>query len=199
MRKFLAFFCVFVFISCSSDEKMQDDFAFDKFKEGETVVLENVYGGSKTIVRTQNGFVVQGEEDKVLIFDFFGTFCPPCKEEAPFLTDLWKENSSKLVLIGLDHFEEVSDDEVRKFAHEFGAYYFLSNSPNNKRLIAQILHDIDYANMEQLPFKVMLYKGEYQTVSDYYRPENEKGLKYYLGSVPVSLINSDLHKVLNDE
>ena len=54
-------------------------------------------------------------------------------------------------------------------------------------------------NMEQLPFKVMLYKGEYQTVSDYYRPENEKGLKYYLGSVPVSLINSDLHKVLNDE
>ena len=156
-----------------------------------------MHGGSKNIVRTQNGFVVEGEEDKVLLFDFFGTFCQPCKEEAPFLTDLWKENSKHFVLIGLDHFEEVSDDEIRKFAHEYGAYYFLSNSPKNQRLISQILEDIAYKNMEQLPFKVMLYKGEYQSLSDYRRPENEKGLKYYLGSVPISLINSDIHKILN--
>ncbi len=197
MKKILLFFCVFVFISCSTEESINDDFAFEKFELGEKISLENVHGGSKNIVRTQNGFVVEGEEDKVLLFDFFGTFCQPCKEEAPFLTDLWKENSKHFVLIGLDHFEEVSDDEIRKFAHEYGAYYFLSNSPKNQRLISQILEDIAYKNMEQLPFKVMLYKGEYQSLSDYRRPENEKGLKYYLGSVPISVINSDIHKILN--
>lgn len=39
---------------------------------------------------------------------------------------------------------------------DYGAYYFLSNGSSNDRIIAQILKDIDYQNMEQLPFKVVL-------------------------------------------
>ena len=198
MNKIIIFLLfAFIFTSCSNEEPIKDDFAFERFKLGEKISLENVHGGNKTIVRTEKGFVIEGEEDKFILFDFFGTFCQPCKEEAAFLTDLWKENSKHLVLIGLDHFEEVSDDEVKKFAHDYGAYYFLSNSPKNQRIISQILEDINYANMEQLPFKVLLYKGEYQTVSDYYRPENKNGLKFYLGSVPISVINNDINTILN--
>ncbi len=43
-----------------------------------------------------------------------------------------------------------------KIADDYGAYYFLSNGGSNDRIIAQILKDIDYQNMEQLPFKVVL-------------------------------------------
>lgn len=58
--------------------------------------------------------------------------------------------------MGLTHFEDVSDETVKKFADDYGAYYFLSNDSQNDRIIAQILKDIDYQSMEQLPFKVVM-------------------------------------------
>ncbi|MFR4830170.1 MAG: TlpA family protein disulfide reductase, partial [Campylobacter upsaliensis] len=135
-----------------------------------------------------------GEEDKILMFDFFGTFCQPCKEEALELSKLWQNNSKHFVIIGLSHFEEVSDEEVLKFAKDYNAFYFLSNSKEKDRLIAQILKDISYQNMELLPFKVVLKDGVYQNVSDFWN--KGKKVQFYLGKVPSELIQEDINTIL---
>ncbi|NDJ26643.1 thioredoxin [Campylobacter sp. MIT 12-8780] len=181
------------FIACENQEQVQNDFLFDEYQKGDEITLQSVNGGSKTLVRTQNGFVIKGEEEKIVMLDFFGTFCAPCKEEASHLTQLWKNNAKNFVLIGLTHFESVSDEAVRQFAHDFGAFYFLSNSDQNARIIAQALKDINYQNMEQLPFKVVLQNGEYQDLSDYYN--NAKSVKFYLGKVPTELMQEDLNTI----
>jgi len=197
MKKNIGLFlilCLGVFFTgCFEDEKIQNDFVFKEFKTNDKILLHSVNGGSKVLVRTQNAFVLEGEEDKVLMIDFFGTFCNPCKEEALELSKLWKNNAKKFFIIGLTHFEDVSDEMVKKFADDYGAYYFLSNSKENDRIIAQILKDINYQNMEQLPFKVVIKDGIYQNLSDFWNG-GEK-IKYYLGKVPTSTMQEDLNRI----
>lgn len=196
MKKILTLLLIslaFFLNACSKEEKIQNDFMFKEYHKGDKIVLKSVNGGSKTLIRTDKGFVVEGEEGKVLMFDFFGTFCAPCKEEALDLSKLWRNNSNKFIIIGLTHFEDVSDKTVKKFADDYGAYYFLSNSSSNNRIIAQILKDIDYQSMEQLPFKVVLKNGIYQKVSDYWN--NNTPTNFYLGKIPTELMQKDLNKI----
>lgn len=195
MKKILALsLCLWAFVACSKEEVV-NDFVFDEFKLGEKVALQSINGATITLVRAEKGFFVEGEEDKVLMMDFFGTFCAPCKEEAAHLTQLYKKNAKEFILIGLTHFEDVSDEVVRKFANDYGAFYFLSNSKQNARIIAQVLKDINYQNMEQLPFKVVFKNGSYQSVQDFW---NKGGrVNFYLGKVPTELMQEDLNAILD--
>ncbi|EAI8172975.1 TlpA family protein disulfide reductase [Campylobacter upsaliensis] len=190
---FSAFLIAFLFMACASED-VKNELDFKEFTLGEKVLLRSVNGGEKTFVRKEKGFVIEGEEDKILMFDFFGTFCQPCKEEALELSKLWQNNSKHFVIIGLSHFEEVSDEEVLKFAKDYNAFYFLSNSKEKDRLIAQILKDISYQNMELLPFKVVLKDGVYQNVSDFWN--KGKKVQFYLGKVPSELIQEDINTIL---
>ncbi|EAH6236067.1 redoxin domain-containing protein [Campylobacter upsaliensis] len=190
---FSAFLIAFLFMACASED-VKNELDFKEFALGEKVLLKSVNGGEKTFLRKEKGFVIEGEEDKILMFDFFGTFCQPCKEEALELSKLWQNNSKHFVIIGLSHFEEVSDEEVLKFAKDYNAFYFLSNSKEKDRLIAQILKDISYQNMEQLPFKVVLKNGVYQNVSDFWN--KGKKVQFYLGKVPSELIQEDINAIL---
>lgn len=185
-----------VFSGCS-EEKVVNDFEFKEFEEGEQITLQSVMDKQLVLVRQNGGFVILNDEKKVLMVDIFGTFCAPCKEEAPHLTQLWRKNADKFTLIGLTHFESVSDDEVRNFANNYGAFYFISNQKQNERLVKQILKDINYQNMEQLPFKVVLKNGVYQSVQDFWS-KGEK-VKFYLGKVPTSLMEEDLKGILDDK
>ncbi|TXE83566.1 TlpA family protein disulfide reductase [Campylobacter peloridis] len=202
MKKFTYLFltCIFAILinACSTEERIENDFAFAEYKINDEILLKSVNGGEKTLVRTQNGFVIKGEEDKILMFDFFGTFCTPCQEEAPHLTSLWQKNAKSFIIIGLSHFENVSDQAVKDFAIKYGAYYFLSNSKENDRIIAQALKDINYQNMEQLPFKVVLKNGSYQDLTDFWNKDSKKYVKYYLGKVSTQTMQDDITRILNE-
>lgn len=196
---FLSAFLAFVlgaFSGCA-EEKVVNDFEFKEFEEGEQITLQSVMDKQLVLVRQNGGFVILNDEKKVLMVDIFGTFCAPCKEEAPHLTQLWRKNADKFTLIGLTHFESVSDDEVRNFANNYGAFYFISNQKQNERLVKQILKDINYQNMEQLPFKVVLKNGVYQSVQDFW--SKGKKVKFYLGKVPTSLMQEDLKGILGQK
>ncbi|EPE3793472.1 thioredoxin domain-containing protein [Campylobacter lari] len=201
MKKFAYLFFTFAFAflisACSGEEKIENEFAFAEYKIDDEILLKSVNGGEKTLVRTQNGFVVKGEENKILMFDFFGTFCTPCQEEATHLTNLWQKNTDNFIIIGLSHFENVSDQTVKDFAIKYGAYYFLSNSKENDRIVAQALKDINYQSMEQLPFKVVLKDGIYQDLTDFWNKDSKSYVKYYLGKVSTEIIQEDITRILN--
>lgn len=99
--------------------------------------------------------------------------------------------------MGLTHFEDVSDETVKKFADDYGAYYFLSNDSQNDRIIAQILKDIDYQSMEQLPFKVVMKNGIYQNLSNYW--DSNTSTNFYLGKIPTDFIQDDLDKIYKEK
>jgi cytochrome c biogenesis protein CcmG/thiol:disulfide interchange protein DsbE len=56
---------------------------------------------------------------KAVVVNFWASWCLPCKEEAPFLEEVWRENRDRgLVVVGLDAKDFRAD--ARRFADRFG-------------------------------------------------------------------------------
>jgi thiol-disulfide isomerase/thioredoxin len=57
---------------------------------------------------------------KVVIVDFWGTWCPPCRKEIPHFVGLYKDYKDKgLEIVGLNYNEEGTPDEVKKTIKAF--------------------------------------------------------------------------------
>ena len=199
MKKLLlVLLCAFalVFLGCSKNESESYSLGeYAPFKDGEEISLKSVSGASVSLVRTDKGFVLKGS-DKIVMLDIFGTFCEPCKAEAPHLMD-YQLNHDDFMLIGLITFEQISDkDVIEKFIKPFNAYYFITNEgEKNERLISQVLADIDYDSALSLPFKVVLKGGKYELLSDNLGERGGKEALYYLGAVSSELVAKDLEKI----
>ena len=199
MKKLLlVLLCAFalVFLGCSKNESESYSLGeYAPFKDGEEISLKSVSGASVSLVRTDKGFVLKGS-DKIVMLDIFGTFCAPCKSEAPHLMD-YQLNHDDFMLIGLITFEQISDkDVIEKFIKPFNAYYFIANEgEKNERLISQVLADIGYDSALSLPFKVVLKGGKYELLSDNLGERGGKEALYYLGAVSSELVAKDLEKI----
>ena len=199
MKKLLlVLLCAFalVFLGCSKNESESYSLGeYAPFKDGEEISLKSVSGASISLVRTDKGFVLKNS-DKIVMLDIFGTFCEPCKAEAPHLMD-YQLNHDDFMLIGLITFEQISDkDVIEKFIKPFNAYYFIANEgEKNERLISQVLADIDYDSALSLPFKVVLKGGKYELLSDNLGERGGKEALYYLGAVSSELVAKDLEKI----
>lgn len=186
---------VLFFVGCSDDKIADGPLIIEPYKNGDKIVLKNIHGGSKTLLRVDDGFVIEGEENKVLMLDIFGTFCKPCQDEAPALTDLQLRKSEEFILIGLTHLEEVSDEYVlEQFAQKHGAYYFIANSQANAKIAETITQDINYKQALQVPFKVVLKDAKYQVVTDVW--EGGLDTKFYIGKIDTKIIEEDLVRIM---
>lgn len=197
MRKFLIFvLTLFVFFGCSKDEDVMEKPTI--LNVGEKVELVSTNGAKLNFKRIDNGFVIDGDEDKIIIFDVFGTFCEPCKREAPALMKMQLDYNDKLMFVGLSYFEDVDNEYIiEKFQKPHNAFYFIAaNSPKNKALVDTILQDIKYERMISLPFKVVINRGKYEVVTDKW--ENKTDTKFYIGDVGTELIKADIEKIIKN-
>lgn len=199
MKKLLLILlCAFALVFLGCDQNESESYSLGEyapFKDGEEISLKSVSGASVSLVRTAKGFVLKGS-DKIVMLDIFGTFCAPCKAEAPHLMD-YQLNHDDFMLIGLITFEQISDkDVIEKFIKPFNAYYFIANEgEKNERLISQVLADIGYDSALSLPFKVVLKGGKYELLSDNLGERGGKEALYYLGAVSSELVAKDLEKI----
>jgi thiol-disulfide isomerase/thioredoxin len=83
-------------------------------------------------VTTINGERISQDDfkDKVLLVDFWGTWCPPCRKAVPHLQALYKKYKDKgLEIVGLNYREGEGDKavaKVRRFAEKNGLTYQLA-------------------------------------------------------------------------
>ncbi len=139
---------------------------------------QNVYN----VMKTGKEFRVQGIEDKVIIFDIFATWCPPCRASAPNLASLQKNYQDKVKVIGILVEEEKTNAYVQRFVDTYGADYVISNSEDNKALSRALGSATGIGQGFPIPLMVMYYKGKY--------------INHYIGVVPEEMIESDIKRAL---
>ena len=61
-------------------------------------------------------------QGKVVLLNFWATWCPPCRQEIPILVDLAKKYKDNLLIVGV-LVDDGSPDDVREFAKAFHMNY----------------------------------------------------------------------------
>ena len=106
MRKLLILFFGLLLVSCSASEKRNSKKAPDfslKTTDNRIVKLSDYKG-------------------KIVIVNFFATWCPPCRTEIPDFVKFYKENKGKgVVIIGIAVGSKLED--VKKMIKEFKINY----------------------------------------------------------------------------
>jgi peroxiredoxin len=79
----------------------------------------------KPLVGSAEPMSLKALRGKVVLLDFWGTFCPPCKESFPRLESLSATLSARgLYVIGVN--EDDTTDGVLKFARTYGAKFAIA-------------------------------------------------------------------------
>ncbi len=68
---------------------------------------------------------------KVVFLNFWASWCPPCREEAPLLEQAWRRyRDQDVVFLGVDI--QDSDQAARDFLREFGITYMNGRDPSGR-------------------------------------------------------------------
>ncbi len=136
------------------DSGMAPDFTLTSF-DGETLTLSELQG-------------------QVVIINFWASWCPPCREEAPYLEATWRKYKDQgVVFIGVDYVD--TEVEARAYMEEFDITYF--NGPDVGTRISY-----DY-NMQGVPETFYIAKnGEIRGVKigPLYPPELDQKIEELL-------------------
>lgn len=96
------------------DQGSAPDFSITSF-DGETLTLSELRG-------------------QVVVINFWASWCPPCREEAPYLEQTWSKYQDKgVVFIGVDYVD--TEPEALAYIEEFNITYF--NGPDLRTIISQ--------------------------------------------------------------
>ena len=145
-------------------------------------VLTNLKNEKMTVRKEATGYTLDGAKGKVVIFDVFATWCPPCQGEALHLSSLQEKYKDDLVIIGVTIEDKITNKELEDFRTEHTANYALVNSDQNRRFINALTETLDLGERFPIPMMAMYIDGEL--------------VNYYIGAVQEEFIESDIKKAL---
>ena len=145
--------------------------------KSEKITLKDITGKEIAVTSTEKGFVFSGYENKVVLVNFFTTWCPPCKAEIPHLNNLQSKYKDNLIIISVLLEENKSNEELMNFAKFNGINFVITNSIENFKF-AQMA-----GGVKNIPLMFLYDKeGKYTT--------------HYVGAVPEEMVDSDIKRVL---
>lgn len=177
----LSFLSLLLFAGCGDKDKIEEDVVAAK-KEAVTPVFnfKTVKGKDITIKVTKEGWQFQGLENKVVLLNFFGTWCPPCKAEIPHLNNIRGKLEKDFEILAIDvgprggglNTKEHLDD----FIDEFGVTYPIVSGQEAKNLFGAVS---ELNPSGSIPFMVLFNKqGQY--------------VQYYIGMKPEEMLFNDI-------
>jgi len=169
-----------VFTACEDKSSIDEDIlapSKDLPEELPTFNLTTTKGKNITIEVTKDGWIFKGYENKVVLLNFFATWCPPCKAEIPHLNKLLDEYKNDFAVVSVLLEKDKPNDFIQKFIKKFNIHYPITNSNENFNLAAAV------GGVESIPSMYLF---------------TTKGLVYqnYIGAVKEEILNSDIKQAI---
>ena len=173
-----------LFLGCSSDKKEEQK----AIQEANSMISTNEYvltGLDKKqyiVKKESDGFSLEGAEGKVVIFDIFATWCPPCRGAATHLSSLQKKYKGKVKIIGIHIENGIPDSKLQDFREKYHANYTLVNSKQNRRLADTIVDELKLGDRYPIPIMALYKDGKY--------------INHFIGSIEEELVESEIKSAL---
>ncbi len=177
----LALSLIFILPGCSDSTQ-------NSVEEANSMVASNVYELRDTqnklykVTKLGDEFHLESYDNKLVIYDIFATWCPPCRAIAPHLSKFQEEFKDDLIVIGVTIEEDKTNGDLIEYAKEHKANYPLMNSKANRNFSNAIASAINVGSGFPIPLMIMYKNGKYIT--------------HYSGSVPPEMIRADIRKAL---
>ena len=136
-------------------------------------------GGSSFLVRDINGKVVNLDKhkDKVIMLNFWATWCAPCKAEMPHLQKIQNKYKDKFMLISISVDEARDKSKIKPFIKSRG-YDFIVVHDDDRSLVGF------YNPSMALPYNVILnHNRDVVYQSEGYTPGKELVFEKILDSI----------------
>jgi thiol-disulfide isomerase/thioredoxin len=143
--------------------------------------LKNIDGKPISIKVSDNVITFKEAEykNKVVLVNFFATWCPPCRAEIPHLVNLVNKYEGKFEVVAVMLDEGLSLEDKMAFVEKFNINYKVSTTEEENRSLASLI-----GNVRTIPY-MMLFDTNGKFVTD------------YKGAVPEEMIDSDITKAMS--
>lgn len=181
---------IFLITGCSKQKQKESKPTASNTKETEqqNQVQANKYiltdiNGKKIKIELQGNKLIT-EDNKIILLDFFATWCPPCRAEIPNLVDLQKKYRDKIEIIGIALNQDRNPKKMKDFIDKFKINYFVSISNDNYNLAKKMYALVQAPSDMPIPFMAMF--------------KNSKYVVHYLGATPEEMIESDIKNAIGE-
>lgn len=118
----------------------------------------------------------------IVVLNFFTTWCPPCRAEIPYLSDLQKKYKHKIIVAGILADGPQNEAVLKTFEQQHHIDYFISNSKANKLFVSKVINALHLPENFNIPLTVIYKNGHYFT--------------FYEGAVPIEMVDHDVAEAL---
>lgn len=146
-------------------------------KANDQITLTDTSGQKIKVKELEDGFIFEGYENKVVLLNFFATWCPPCKAEIPHLNNLQKKYKDDIKIISILLEGGKPNEEIIKFIQKHNIEFTITNSPDNFKISKKV------GGVQSIPF-MLIYdrQGHYS--------------QHYKGAIHEEMIEADIKKVI---
>ncbi len=186
--KKIAFFIISItilFSGCDSKEENTNKIPVQVIKKAQTkFTLQTTDLTNINLEKTKEGMKFKGLENKVVLLNFWATWCPSCKAEILHLNNLkekYKDNF-EIIAVNLDgnNNETKLNEKLTNFIKEYQINYIVTNSKENY-VLAKVMERVNI-----IPTMFMFNK-------------DGQIVQKYVGIVPEEMIETDIKKALRSQ
>lgn len=181
---------VFLITGCSKQEK-KEAAKKSEIKQEQKIVKKEIQ--NRYVLKDADGKEIEVElkdnrlitkDNKVILLDFFATWCPPCRAEIPHLVNLQEKYKDKIKIIGILLNRDRNPNEIKDFIEKHKINYFVSISNDNFDLAKKMYSLAQAPSDMPIPFMVMFKDSKY--------------FIHYIGAVPEEMIESDIKQAIGE-
>ena len=181
----LAFLSLLLFAGCGEKDNIDENvIAGEKQNTTPTFQLKTVNGKDITIEVKKEGWVFKGLENKVVLLNFFGTWCPPCKAEIPHLLNIRSKLEKDFEILAVDVGPRSGGYNSQKHLVSFIKEYNLTYPIVSEEKAKQLFGAVSELNPSgSIPFMILFNKkGQY--------------VQYYVGMKTEEMLFNDISSTI---